>query len=288
MSDTSPPAVPENTQSTPAETPADTSLLVINNIEAVYGRVILALHGVSLVVNQGEIVSLLGANGAGKTTTLKACSRLLESERGEVTKGTIELNGNDIAGYSAYDMVKKGVVQVLEGRHIFAHLSVEENLLTGSFVKNMRRAIQRRNLEYVYELFPRIKDRRKNPGGLCSGGEQQMIAVGRALMSKPSLILLDEPSMGLAPQFIEQVFEIVKRLNEEEGVSFLISEQNARIALRYASVGYVIENGRVVKKGTAKQLLESTDVAEMYLGGADKDLSFDGVKYYHRRLSAFV
>ncbi len=272
----------------PAVANDNTPLLAINNIEAVYGGVILALRGVSLVVNEGEVVSLLGANGAGKTTTLKACSRLLESERGEVTKGTIELKGHDIAPYSAYDMVKKGVVQVLEGRHIFAHLDVEENLLTGSFIQNMNKAELKRSLDHIYELFPRIADRRNNPGGLCSGGEQQMIAVGRALMSKPSLILLDEPSMGLAPQFVEQIFEIVKRLNEEEGVSFLISEQNARIALRYASVGYVIENGRVVKKGSSKELLESTDVAEMYLGGADKGLSFDGVKYYHRRRPCLV
>ena len=266
---------------------SDTPLLAINNIEAVYGGAILALRGVSVNVNKGEVVSLLGANGAGKTTTLKACSRLLEAERGEVTKGVIELNGDDISKFNAYDMVRKGVVQVLEGRHIFAHLSVEENLLTGSFIRNLPKSEVKKGLEHVYELFPRIKSRRKNPGGLCSGGEQQMIAVGRALMAQPSLILLDEPSMGLAPQFIEQIFEIVKRLNEEEGVSFLVSEQNAMIALRYASVGYVIENGRVVKKGSSKELLESTDVAEMYLGGAE-DISFDGVKYYHRRKPCFV
>lgn len=266
---------------------SDTPVLAVNNIEAVYGGVILALRGVSLTVNKGEIVSLLGANGAGKTTTLKACSRLLGAERGEVTKGVIELNGEDISKYNAFEIVKRGVVQVLEGRHIFAHLNVEENLLTGSFIKNMSKDEARRNLDYVYELFPRISDRRKNPGGLCSGGEQQMIAVGRALMAKPSLILLDEPSMGLAPQFIEQIFEIVKQLNEQEGVSFLVSEQNAMVALRYASVGYVIENGRVVKKGSSKELLESTDVAEMYLGGGT-DVSFDGVKYYHRRAPSFV
>ena len=261
---------------------SETPLLAINNIEALYGGVIIALRGVSLTVNKGEVVSLLGANGAGKTTTLKACSRLLEAERGEVTKGTIELNGQNISKQNAYDMVKQGVVQVLEGRHIFAHLTVEDNLKTGSFIRNLSNAEVKRGLDYVFELFPRIKDRRKSPGGLCSGGEQQMIAVGRALMAQPSLILLDEPSMGLAPQFIEQIFEIVKRLNEEEGVSFLVSEQNAMVALRYASLGYVIENGRVVKKGTSKELLESTDVAEMYLGGG-KDVSFDGVKYYHRR-----
>lgn len=267
---------------------SDTPLLEINNIEAIYGGVILALRGVTLSLNKGEVVSLLGANGAGKTTTLKACSRLLAAERGEVTKGTIVLNGEDISSLNAYDMVRQGVVQVLEGRHIFAHLNVEENLLTGSFIRNMDKREVQRNLDYIYELFPRIKIRRKSPGGLCSGGEQQMIAVGRALMSKPSLILLDEPSMGLAPQFIEQIFEIVKQLNEEEGVSFLVSEQNAMVALRYASVGYVIENGRVVKKGSAKELLESTDVAEMYLGGSGKDMSFDGVKYYHRRKPSFV
>ncbi|MEM7402003.1 MAG: ABC transporter ATP-binding protein [Pseudomonadota bacterium] len=267
---------------------SDTPLLSINNIEAIYGGAILALRGVTLNVNKGEIVSLLGANGAGKTTTLKACSRLLEAERGEVTKGIIELNGEDISTYNAFEMVKQGVVQVLEGRHIFAHLNVEENLLTGSFIQNMSKEETKRNLDHVYELFPRIKERRKNPGGLCSGGEQQMIAVGRALMSKPSLILLDEPSMGLAPQFIEQIFEIVKRLNEEEGVSFLVSEQNAMVALRYAQVGYVIENGRVVKKGLAKQLLESSDVAEMYMGGGKDKPSFDGVKYYHRRRPCVV
>ncbi len=267
---------------------SDTPLLAINNIEALYGGVILALRGVTLNVNKGEVVSLLGANGAGKSTTLKACSRLLAAERGEVTKGVIELNGQDISQYNAYEMVKQGVVQVLEGRHIFAHLSVEENLMTGSFIQNMTKAETNRSIERVYDLFPRIKERRKNPGGLCSGGEQQMIAVGRALMSKPSLILLDEPSMGLAPQFIEQIFEIVKRLNEEEGVSFLVSEQNAMVALRYASVGYMIENGRVIKKGLAKELLESTDVADMYMGGGKEAVSFDGVKYYHRRRPCMV
>ncbi len=266
---------------------SETPLLAVNNVEAVYGGVILALRGVTLAVNKGEVVSLLGANGAGKSTTLKACSRLLESERGEVTKGRIELNGEDIAKYNAYDMVKQGVVQVLEGRHIFSLLSVEENLLTGSFIRNLSKADVQAGLDYIYELFPRIKIRRKSPGGLCSGGEQQMIAVGRALFAKPSLILLDEPSMGLAPQFIEQIFQIVKRLNEEDGVSFLVSEQNAMVALRYASVGYVIENGRVVKKGSSKELLESTDVAEMYMGGG-QDISFDGVKYYHRRRPSFV
>ena len=266
---------------------SDSPLLAINNIVAVYGGVILALRGVTLEVNKGEIVSLLGANGAGKTSTLKACSRLLEAERGEVTKGSIELNGKDIAKYNAYDMVKQGVVQVLEGRHIFAHLSVEDNLLTGSFVRNLNKGEVEAGLDHIYELFPRIKIRRKTPGGLCSGGEQQMIAVGRALMSKPNIILLDEPSMGLAPQFIEQIFEIVKQLNEDHGVSFLVSEQNAMVALRYASVGYVIENGRVVKKGSSKELLESTDVAEMYMGGSE-EVSFDGVKYYHRRRPSFV
>lgn len=261
---------------------SEAPLLSINNVEVVYGGVILALRGVSLDVNKGEIASLLGANGAGKSTTLKACSRLLEAERGELTKGTIELNGKDIARYSPYDLVKEGVVQVLEGRHIFAHLTVEENLLTGSFIRNMSKEDTQDGLDHIYELFPPIKMLRKNVGGLCSGGEQQMIAIGRALMAKPNLILLDEPSMGLAPQFIEQIFEIIKHLNEKEGVSFLVSEQNAMVALRYASVGYLIENGRVVKKGLAKELLGSADVAEMYMGGSG-NVSFDGVKYYHRR-----
>ncbi len=263
-------------------------ILSVKNIEVLYARVIAALHGVSLEVREGEIVSLLGANGAGKTTTCKAVSRLLEAERGEVSKGTIEYKGQDISGMNPFDMVKAGVVQVLEGRHIFGHLTVEENLLTGSFIRNADSASVKQDLEYVYDRFERIKIRRKNLGGLCSGGEQQMVAMGRAMMARPNLILLDEPSMGLAPQLIEEIFEIVKTLNEEDGVSFLVSEQNANVALKYAKVGYIIENGRVVLKGSAKELSESSAVQELYMGGGGDDISFKDVKYYHRRKPCVV
>ncbi len=266
----------------------DTPILSIKNIEVLYSRVISALHGVSIEVQKGEIVSLLGANGAGKTTTCKAVSRLLEAERGEISNGTIEYNGVNIESMTPYDMVKAGVVQVLEGRHIFGHLTVEENLLTGSFIRNASSASVKQDLEYIYSRFERIKDRRKNLGGLCSGGEQQMVAMGRAMMAKPNLILLDEPSMGLAPQLIEEIFEIVKTLNEEDGVSFLVSEQNANIALRYAKIGYIIENGRVVLKGSAKELAGSDSVQEMYMGGGGDDVSFSNVKYYHRRKPCMV
>ena len=252
----------------------ETPILSIKNIEVVYSRVISALHGVSIDVQKGEIVSLLGANGSGKTTTCKAVSRLLEAERGEVSKGSIEYNGENISHMTPFDMVKAGVVQVLEGRHIFGHLTVEENLLTGSFIRNADNASVKRDLEHVYERFTRIKDRRKNLGGLCSGG--------------PNLILLDEPSMGLAPQLIEEIFEIVKALNEQDGVSFLVSEQNANIALKYAKVGYIIENGRVVLKGSAKELSESDSVKDMYMGGGAEDISFNDVKYYHRRKPCMV
>lgn len=266
----------------------ETPILSIKNIEVVYSRVIAALHGVSLDVHKGEIVSLLGANGSGKTTTCKAVSRLLEAERGEMISGSIEYNGQDISDKTPFDMVKAGVVQVLEGRHIFSHLTVEENLLTGSFIRNADNASVNQDLEYVYERFSRIKDRRKNLGGLCSGGEQQMVAMGRAMMAQPNLILLDEPSMGLAPILIEEIFDIVKTLNEQDGVSFLISEQNANIALKYANVGYIIENGRVVLKGAASELSGSESVKEMYMGGGGGDVSFKDVKYYHRRKPCMV
>lgn len=266
----------------------ETPILSIKNIEVVYSRVIAALHGVSLDVQKGEIVSLLGANGAGKTTTCKAVSRLLQAERGEMVSGSIEYNGEDISSWKAYDMVKAGVVQVLEGRHLFPHLTVEENLLTGSFIRNADSESVKQDLEFVYDRFKRIRDRRKNIGGLCSGGEQQMVAMGRAMMARPNLILLDEPSMGLAPQLIEEIFEIVKTLNEQDGVSFLVSEQNANIALKYAKVGYIIENGRVVLKGSAKELSESDSVKEMYMGGGGDDVSFRDVKYYHRRKPCMV
>ena len=262
-------------------------LLSINNIEVTYNRVILALRGVSLQVHEGSIVSLLGANGAGKTTTLKACSNLLGAERGQVSKGSIEYQGADIASNNAYGLVKQGMVQVLEGRHCFAHLTVEENLLTGSFIRE-NRGEAKRDLERVYEYFPRIKVRRKSQAGFTSGGEQQMIAIGRALMARPKLILLDEPSMGIAPQLVEEVFEIVRNLNQREQVSFLVAEQNAMIALKYATEGYVMENGRVMMRGSAKELLDRPDVKELYLGTTAGGVSFRDVKHYHRRRPSFA
>ena len=264
-------------------------LLSINNIEVTYARVILALRGISLQVKEGDIVSLLGANGAGKTTTLKACSNLLPAERGQVSKGSIELLGEDTAGMSAYDLVKNGVSQVLEGRHCFAHLTVEENLMTGSFIHEDR-AQAKKDLELVYEYFPRIKVRRKSEAGFTSGGEQQMVAIGRALMSRPKLILLDEPSMGIAPQLVEEVFEIVQNLNKNEGVSFLVAEQNAGIALKYATEAYVVENGRVMLRGHSEELMGRADVQELYLGaGTDEGgESFRDVKHYHRRRPSFA
>lgn len=263
-------------------------LLSVNNIEVVYNQVILALRGVTLDVPEGKVISLLGANGAGKTTTLKACSNLLPAERGMVTKGTIELSGRDTADMSPSDLVDEGVVQVLEGRHCFSHLTVEENLLTGSFIrKTASHADVKRSLEMVYSYFPRIKDRRKSHAGLISGGEQQMTAIGRALMASPKLILLDEPSMGLAPQFVEEVFRIISKLNKQESVSFLVAEQNAMIALRYADYGYIMENGRVMLKGEAATMRGREDVKELYLGVSDSTGSFRDVKYYHRRKPVF-
>ena len=263
-------------------------LLNINNIEVVYNQVILALRGVTLNVPEGKIVSLLGANGAGKTTTLKACSNLLSAERGMVTKGTIEFDGRNIAYISASDLVSDGVVQVLEGRHCFSHLTVEENLLTGSFIrKSATHSEIKHDVERVYSYFPQIKDRRKSQAGLISGGEQQMVAIGRALMARPKLILLDEPSMGLAPQFVEEVFKIISKLNKQENVSFLVAEQNAMIALRYADYGYIIENGRVMLKDEASKMRGRNDVKELYLGASDAAGSFRDAKYYHRRKPVF-
>ncbi|MGU9978156.1 MAG: ABC transporter ATP-binding protein [Candidatus Oxydemutatoraceae bacterium WSBS_2016_MAG_OTU14] len=262
----------------------------IQNIEVVYNQVILALRGVSLELPKGKVVCLLGANGAGKTTTLKACSSLLEAERGMITKGKITYLGQDISKIEPYELVSQGVVQVLEGRHCFSNLTVEENLMTGGFIrKTATRKEIRQDIEKIYDYFPRIRDRRKTLAGFTSGGEQQMIAIGRALLAKPKLILLDEPSMGLAPQFVEEVFEIVKTLNEVEKVSFLIAEQNAMVALRYADYGYIIENGHVVLKGDAENMLHREDVKELYMGtteGADR-INFKEVKYYHRRRPAF-
>jgi len=246
--------------------------------------VILVLKGVSLSVPEGKIVALLGANGAGKTTTLKAISNLLRAERGEVTKGAIEFRGLRVDGLSPDELVRRGVVQVMEGRHCFAHLTVEENLLTGAYTRSVGRAQLARDLERVYGYFPQIKERRSTLAGYTSGGEQQMTALGRALMARPSMILLDEPSLGLAPQIVEEIFGIVKSLNENEKVSFLLAEQNTSVALRYADYGYILENGRVVMDGAAADLATNEDVKEFYLGiasGARR--SFKDVKHYRRR-----
>jgi branched-chain amino acid transport system ATP-binding protein len=259
------------------------NVLTVNNIEVIYDHVILVLKGVSLEVPKGGIVALLGANGAGKTTTLKAISNLLRAERGEVTKGHIEFKGQQVEKLTPNDLVKRGCIQVMEGRHCFEHLTVEENLLTGAFTRKNRSAISK-DLELVYKYFPRLKERRTALAGYTSGGEQQMTALGRALMSKPDMILLDEPSMGLAPQLVEEIFEIVKRLNENENVSFLLAEQNTNVALRYANYGYILENGRVVLDGEAGALRENEDVKEFYLGVAgDKAKTFKNVKHYKRR-----
>jgi len=260
------------------------SFLSVNNIEVVYSSVILVLKGVSLSVPKGGIVALLGANGAGKTTTLKAISNLLHAERGEVTKGAIEFDGEQVHRLSPNALVQRGCIQVMEGRRCFAHLTVEENLLTGAFTRRDGKAAVARDLELVYSYFPRLKERRESTAGYTSGGEQQMCAVGRALMSRPKMILLDEPSMGLAPQIVEEIFEIVKDLNGKEGVSFLLAEQNTNMALKYASYGYILENGRVVMDGDAKSLRENEDVKEFYLGiGGAERKSFRDVKSYRRR-----
>jgi branched-chain amino acid transport system ATP-binding protein len=259
-------------------------LLSVNNIEVIYDHVILVLKGVSLTVPEGMIVALLGANGAGKTTTLKAVSNLLGAERGEVTKGSIEFAGKRVDRLTPSDLVKRGVVQVMEGRHCFAHLTVEENLLTGAYTRGGKRAEIKRDLEMVYAYFPRLKQRRTSQAGYTSGGEQQMTAVGRALMAKPRMILLDEPSMGLAPQVVEEIFEIVKNLNQREKVSFLLAEQNTMAALRFADYGYILENGRVVMDGAAKDLSTNEDVKEFYLGlSSSGRRSFRDVKHYRRR-----
>ncbi len=259
-------------------------MLSVNNIEVLYDRVILVLKGVSLDVPRGGIVALLGANGAGKTTTLKAISNLLHAERGEVTKGTILFDGAEVQALSPNELVRRGCIQVMEGRHCFAHLTVEENLLTGAFTRRDGNAAIRRDLELVYSYFPRLRERRSAIAGYTSGGEQQMCAIGRALMSRPKMILLDEPSMGLAPQVVEEIFRIVGDLNAREGVSFLLAEQNTNMALKYARYGYVLENGRVVMDGEAKSLAENEDVKEFYLGIAEgKKKSFRDVKHYKRR-----
>ena len=265
-------------------TEAAALILSVNNIEVVYDHVILVLKGVSLDVPRGGIIALLGANGAGKTTTLKAVSNLLHAERGEVTKGSILFDGVEVKSLSPNDLVRRGCIQVMEGRHCFAHLTVEENLLTGAFTRRDGKSAIASDLERVYAYFPRLRERRGSTAGYTSGGEQQMCAIGRALMSRPKMILLDEPSMGLAPQIVEEIFEIVKDLNVKVGVSFLLAEQNTNMALRYASHGYILENGRVVMDGAASALAANEDVKEFYLGVAGgRRKSFRDVKHYKRR-----
>jgi branched-chain amino acid transport system ATP-binding protein len=263
---------------------AQETLLEVNNIEVIYNHVILVLKGVSLKVPKGGIIALLGGNGAGKTTTLKAISNLLHSERGEVTKGIISYRGERVQDLDPAELVKRGVIQVMEGRHCFEHLTVEENLLTGAYTRSDGKGALDAELEKVYSYFPRLKERRKSQAGYTSGGEQQMVAIGRALMSKPETILLDEPSMGLAPQLVEEIFGIVKDLNEKEGATFLLAEQNTNVALRFANYGYILESGRVVMDGPAKDLRENPDVKEFYLGMSDEGRkSFRDVRSYRRR-----
>ncbi len=259
------------------------NLLEVNNIEAVYNHVILVLKGVSLNVKKGGITTLLGGNGAGKTTTLKSISNLLASERGEVTKGSITFNNQDVHQLDPSQLVKMGVIQVMEGRHCFEHLTVEENLLTGGYTRKSNKEVKN-DLERVYEYFPRLKERRTSQAGYTSGGEQQMVAIGRALMANPKMILLDEPSMGLAPQLVKQIFEIVSQINKKEGVTILLAEQNTNMALQYAEYAYILENGRVVMEGTAKSMRDNEDVKEFYLGiSGEGRQSYRDFKQYRRR-----
>lgn len=259
-------------------------LLVVDDIEVVYSHVILVLRGVRLSVAKGGITALLGGNGAGKTTTLKAISNLLHSERGRISKGAVFHQGEAVTGLPPADMVRRGVVQVMEGRHCFEHLSIEENLMAGAYTRRDGRARVADDLERVYDYFPRLKTRRKLQAGYTSGGEQQMCAIGRALMARPQTVLLDEPSMGLAPQLVEEIFCIIKNLNEREGVTFFLAEQNANIALRYAHSGYILESGRVVMEGPADALRNNPDVKEFYLGMAEQGRkSFREVRSYRRR-----
>ena len=264
--------------------PDDGALIDVRSIEVVYNRVVLVLKGVSLAVPEGGIVALLGGNGAGKSTTLKAISNLLRSERGEVTRGEVRYAGERVDGLSPARLVRGGVVQVMEGRHCFEHLTIEENLLTGAYTRTDGRAALADELERVYSYFPRLKERRRSQAGYTSGGEQQMCAIGRALMSRPRVILLDEPSMGLAPQLVKEIFEIVKRLNTEAGVSILLAEQNTHMALRYADYGYILESGRIVMDGSAGELSKNPDVREFYLGMSEGERkSFRDVRAYRRR-----
>lgn len=267
---------------TQAETPPP--YLSVNNIEVIYDHVILVLKGVSLQVPQGKIVALLGANGAGKSTTLKTISTLLRGERGDVTKGEVQFKGERVDQLTPNELVKRGLSQVMEGRHCFGHLTIEENLLTGAYTRSLSRGELKDALEKVYHYFPRLKTRRSSQAGYTSGGEQQMCAIGRALMAKPSMILLDEPSMGIAPQIVEEIFGIVKDLNHKENVSFLLAEQNTNVALRYADFGYILENGRVVMEGLARDLASNEDVKEFYLGVSSAGRkSFRDMKFYRRR-----
>ena len=272
------------TAETGSATNAAAPILSLKSIEVIYDHVILVLKGVSLAVRGGSIVALLGANGAGKSTTLKAVSNLLLAERGKVTKGSIEFAGARVDGLSPSELVRRGCIQIMEGRHCFGHLTVDENLLTGAYTRSGGAGAVKGDLDMVYSYFPRLKERRSALAGYISGGEQQMTAIGRALMSRPRMMLLDEPSMGLAPQLVEEIFEIVKRLNAEQGVSVLLAEQNTNMALKYANYGYILENGRVVMDGEAKALRENEDVREFYLGigGGDRK-SFRDVKSYKRR-----
>lgn len=263
---------------------ADNIFLNVNSVEVIYNHVILVLKGVSFQVPEGSIVSLLGGNGAGKTTTLRAVSNLLHGERGEVTKGSIELKGERVEALTPAELVKRGVVQVMEGRHCFGHLTIEENLLTGAYTRKDGKGAINATLEKVYNYFPRLKTRRTSQAAYTSGGEQQMCAIGRALMAEPKMVLLDEPSMGLAPQIVEEVFNIVRDLNQREKVTFLLAEQNTGIALRYADFGYILENGRVVMEGSAEDLRNNEDVKEFYLGLSSAGRkSFKDVKHYRRR-----
>jgi branched-chain amino acid transport system ATP-binding protein len=266
------------------KTDTSQAILAVKNIEVIYDHVILVLKGVSLEVQPRGIVALLGANGAGKSTTLKSISNLIRSERGDVTKGSIEFAGGRVDGLTPNDLVRRGCIQVMEGRHCFGHLTVEENLLTGAFTRHDGRGAVAADLEMVYGYFPRLRERRQSLSGYISGGEQQMCAIGRALMSRPRMMLLDEPSMGLAPQLVEEIFEIVQRLNADQGLSVLLAEQNTHMALKYATYGYILENGRIVMDGAAQALRENEDVAEFYLGigGGDRK-SFSYVKSYKRR-----
>jgi branched-chain amino acid transport system ATP-binding protein len=259
-------------------------LLVVKNIEVIYDHVILVLRGVSLEVPQGGIVALLGGNGAGKSTTLKSVSTLLAAERGAVTKGSIEFRGRRTDKLTPGDLVAMGMVQVMEGRRCFAHLTVEENLITGAYSRPIKGAELQAALDRVYAYFPRLKERRGSLAGYTSGGEQQMTAIGRAMMAKPSMLLLDEPSMGLAPQILAEIFEIVRDLNQKEGVSILLAEQNTNVALKFADYGYILENGRIVLDGPAKALAENKDVKEFYLGvSAGGRRSFRDMTSYRRR-----